>query len=87
MVGKLLATLNEPIKEVLILETKANMIKAYRVSCNYTQQEMATALGVHVNTYRALEENPDKMELGQLKKFVNEIQKVDNTISINNIIF
>lgn len=63
------------------------MIKAYRVSCNFTQQQMANAIGVHVNTYRAIEENPDKMELGQLKKFVSEIQKVDNTISINNILF
>ena len=68
-------------------QNKVNMIKAYRVSCNFTQQQMANAIGVHVNTYRAIEENPDKMELGQLKKFVSEIQKVDNTISINNILF
>ena len=83
-----MATLREPNKEVLELEqNKVNMIKAYRVSCNFTQQQMANAIGVHVNTYRAIEENPDKMELGQLKKFVSEIQKVDNTISINNILF
>lgn len=33
-----------------------------------SQEEMAKEVGVHVNTYRRLEENPDNVTVGLAKK-------------------
>ena len=61
--------------EVMILE-KVNLVKAYRTGAGLTQEQMAKAIDVHVNTYRALEENPTKFSVEQAKKFVEEINRL-----------
>ena len=50
-----------------------------------TQVEMAKKLGLSINTYRDLEENPEKMKLEQANKFVEIVNQVDNSITLNDI--
>lgn len=52
---------------------------------NMTQEEMAKELGVSINTYAAYERDPSKMNIDTAKKFVEVINKVDNTITLNDI--
>lgn len=54
-----------------------NLVKAYRAGCGLSQEEMAEVIGVHANTYRALEENPRKFSIEQIDKFMAEINKYD----------
>ncbi len=70
--------------EVMILE-KVNLVKAYRTGVGLTQEQMAKAIDVHVNTYRALEENPTKFSVEQAKKFVEEINKFDPSVKASDI--
>lgn len=42
-------------------------LKAARVDANLTQEDMAKALDVHVQTYRKLEEHPDTATIEQAK--------------------
>ncbi len=50
-----------------------------------TQVEMAKKLGLSINAYRDLEENPEKMKLEQANKFVEIVNQVDNSITLNDI--
>ena len=70
--------------EVMILE-KVNLVKAYRTGAGLTQEQMAKAIDVHVNTYRALEENPTKLSVEQAKKFVEEINRFDPSVKASDI--
>ncbi len=42
-------------------------LKQHRLVKGKTQEEMATMLGVHVQTYRKLEENPEEVSIKQAK--------------------
>ena len=50
-----------------------------------TQEEMAKKLGVSINTYAAYEREPSKMNIDTAKKFIEVINQVDNTITLNDI--
>lgn len=72
--------------EVMILEkVNVNLVKAYRTGVGLTQEQMAKAIDVHVNTYRALEDNPTKFSVEQVKKFVEEINKYDPSVKASDI--
>lgn len=43
-------------------------LKSARVNANMTQAQVAERMGVHVQTYRKLEENPDTATIGQAKQ-------------------
>ena len=43
-------------------------LKQARVYRNKTQQDMADLIGVHVDTYRKYEQNPDVTPVGMAKK-------------------
>lgn len=43
-------------------------LKTARVNANMSQAQVAKLLGVHVQTYRKLEENLDTATIGQAKK-------------------
>lgn len=64
---------------------KVNLVKAYRTGVGLTQEQMAKAIDVHVNTYRTLEDNPTKFSVEQAKKFVDEIKKYDPTVNASDI--
>lgn len=42
-------------------------LKLARLAKNKSQEDMAKILGVHVQTYRKLEENPDEATISQAK--------------------
>ena len=44
-------------------------VKAARVNAGKSQQEVADARGVHVQTYGRLERNPEDMSIKEAKKF------------------
>lgn len=67
------------------MENTVNKVKMHRTGCNITQEEMAKVLGVHVNTYRILEENPSKFNVEQVKKFMLEINKYDANVTASDI--
>lgn len=50
-----------------------------------TQEEMAEKLGVSINTYAGYETNPEKMSITVAKKFLEVVNEVDNTITLNEI--
>ena len=52
-----------------------------------TQEEMAKKLGVSINTYAAYEKEPSKMNIDTAKKFVEVINEVDKSITLNDIFF
>ena len=62
-----------------------NKVKAFRVGVGLTQEQMAKAIDVHVNTYRTLEENPTKFNVEQIKKFTEEINKYNPTVKASDI--
>ena len=62
-----------------------NKVKAFRVGVGLTQEQMAKALDVHVNTYRALEDNPTKFSVEQVKKFTEEINKYNPSVKASDI--
>jgi len=49
---------------------------------NFTQEQMASKIGVHINTYRNWEEQPQKISIEKAKKI-----SVALNISINEIFF
>lgn len=72
--------------EVNVLEkVNVNLVKAYRTGAGITQEQMAKAIDVHVNTYRVLEDNPTKFNVEQVKKFIEEINKYDPSIKASDI--
>lgn len=40
-------------------------VREWRLAKEISQQEMADRLGVHVNTYIAMEKEPEKIRIGQ----------------------
>ena len=50
-----------------------NLRQARRIR-DKTQEEMATLLNVHVQTYRKIEENPNEATVEQAKKISNYLQ-------------
>lgn len=48
-------------------------LKHARLLREKTQEHMANLLGVHVQTYRKLEENPDEVTIGQAKVLSEEL--------------
>ncbi|PWM78734.1 MAG: XRE family transcriptional regulator [Phascolarctobacterium sp.] len=57
-------------------------LKQARLLREKTQEELANLLGIHVQTYRKLEENPDEATVGQAKKLAAELG-----FSYDNIFF
>ena len=62
-----------------------NRVKGYRTMLGMTQEEMAKAIGVSINTYREMESNPEKFKIDQANKFLEVVNQVDNTITLNDI--
>lgn len=62
-----------------------NKVKGYRNMINKTQEEMAAILGVHVNTYKTWEDNPEKFKIVEAYKFLEEINKVDPRVKFEDI--
>lgn len=52
-----------------------------------TQDEMAKKLGVSTPTYRTYEDDPKKMSIETAKHFVEIINEVDKTITLNDVFF
>ena len=48
-------------------------LKAARITAGLTQDEVAELLGVHVQTYRKLEENPNLATIEQAKKLSDRL--------------
>ena len=57
-------------------------VKQHRLIREISQEEMAEKVGVHVQTYRAWEENPEKISIAKAKKIAAAFN-----ISINEIFF
>ena len=62
-----------------------NKVKGYRNMINKTQEEMATILGVHVNTYKSWEDNPSKFKIVEANKFLEEVKKYDPNVKFEDI--
>ena len=62
-----------------------NKVKGYRNMINKSQEEMADILGVHVNTYKAWEDNPTKFKVSEACKFLEEVNKVDPKVKFEDI--
>ena len=59
-------------------------LKAARALNNLSQKEVAKMMGVHVDTYRKWEKNPNTLKIGTAKKLA-EIFKLDyNDIFFND---
>lgn len=48
-------------------------LKAARITAGMTQDKVAELLGVHVQTYRKLEENPNLATIEQAKKLSDRL--------------
>ena len=46
-------------------------VKQARLHADKTQQDMADILGVHVQTYRKIEEHPERATIEQAKKITD----------------
>lgn len=57
-------------------------VKQHRLIREISQEEMADKIGVHVQTYRAWEESPEKISIAKAKKIAAAFN-----ISINEIFF
>lgn len=62
--------------------TEKLTVKQHRLIREISQEEMAEKVGVHVQTYRAWEENPEKISIAKAKKIAAAFN-----ISINEIYF
>lgn len=61
--------------------TEKLTVKQHRLIREISQEEMAEKVGVHVQTYRAWEENPEKISIAKAKKIAAAFN-----ISINEIL-
>ena len=77
-------SLEEALKGGMTMQ-EFNKVRAFRVGVGLTQEQMAKAIDVHVNTYRALEENPTKFNVEQIKKFTEEINKYNPSVKASDI--
>ena len=62
--------------------TEKFTLKQRRMIQNFTQEQMASKIGVHINTYRNWEEQPQKISIEKAKKISAALN-----ISINEIFF
>lgn len=62
--------------------TEKLTVKQHRLIREISQEEMAEKVGIHVQTYRAWEENPEKISIAKAKKIASAFD-----ISINEIFF
>lgn len=62
--------------------TEKLTLKQRRLINDFTQEEMANKIGVHINTYRNWEEEPSKISIEKAKKIASALN-----ISINEIFF
>ena len=62
-----------------------NKVKGFRIMLGMTQEEMAAAIGISINTYRTWEDDPGKFKLEQAQKFTKVVNKVDPTITLADI--
>lgn len=62
--------------------TEKLTVKQHRLIRGISQEEMAEKIGIHVQTYRAWEENPEKISIAKAKKIAAAFN-----ISINEIFF
>lgn len=62
--------------------TQKLTVKQHRLIREISQEEMADKIGIHVQTYRAWEENPEKISIAKAKKIAAAFG-----ISINDIFF
>lgn len=62
--------------------TQKLTVKQHRLIREISQEEIAERIGVHVQTYRAWEENPEKISIAKAKKIAAAFN-----ISINEIFF
>ena len=59
-------------------------LKQARLLREKTQEHMANLLGIHVQTYRKLEENPDEVTIGQAKLLSEDLRFSYDTIFLTN---
>jgi DNA-binding XRE family transcriptional regulator len=52
---------------------------------NLNQEEMASKLGVSINTYNAYEKDPNKMSIDTAKKFIEVVKEKGITITLTDI--
>lgn len=57
-------------------------LKKARLVNEKTQQEMANAIGVYIDTYRKMEENPERVTIENAKKIAKFLN-----MSVNEIFF
>ena len=50
-----------------------------------TQEEMAKKIGVSTNTYLAYEKKPERMSVETANKFLEVVNEVDSSITLNDI--
>ena len=62
-----------------------NKVRGYRTMLGLTQEEMAKRLGVSTPTYRAYEEDPNKMSVETANKFLEVINEVDSHIKLDDV--
>lgn len=62
-----------------------NRVKGYRTMLGITQEEMASILGVSINTYRKMEENPEAFKIEHANKFLQEVNKIDSSVKMDDI--
>ena len=51
-----------------------------RKAREFTQEEMAQELGVHVDTYRTLEKNPGRITVDQMRVICNKLKMKSDDI-------
>lgn len=59
-------------------------LRQHRLVREISQEKMAEELGVHRNTYAALEENPGKMSVDQAKTIAKILEVTVDDIFFNN---
>ena len=62
-------------------------LKQARLLREKTQDYMAELLGIHVQTYRKLEQNPDSVTIGQAKVISKNLGFPYDTIFFNNQLY
>ena len=62
-----------------------NKVKGYRTMLGKTQEEMAVIIGVSINTYRTMEANPETFKIEYATKFLNEVNKLDPSVKMDDI--
>lgn len=62
-----------------------NKVKGYRTMIGYSQEDMAKALNITRDTYRLKESGERQFTQDEMIKFLNEVKKTDNTVTLDII--